>query len=80
MQEREGGGNHAYAWETDRNWRLKRTEPRQISGVTPGFKGQTRAWIKCMLGSRLTHIMTHGTKTNVLSYYIRRVMYKIAKY
>jgi hypothetical protein len=27
--------------------------------------GQTRAWIKCVLGSSLTHMMTHGTETNV---------------
>jgi hypothetical protein len=33
--------------------------------VTPGFKGQTRARIKCVLGSSLTHMMTHGTETNV---------------
>ena len=36
-------------------------------GVTPGFRGQTRAQIKCMLGSSLTHMMTHGTKINVTS-------------
>jgi hypothetical protein len=35
--------------------------------VTPGFKGQTRARIKCVLGSSLTHMMTHGTETNVTS-------------
>jgi hypothetical protein len=47
--------------------------------VTPGFKGQTRARIKCVLGSSLTHMMTHGIETNVTSYYIIGVQYKITK-
>jgi hypothetical protein len=34
---------------------------------TPRFKGQTQARIKCVLGSSLTHMMTHGTETNVIS-------------
>jgi hypothetical protein len=29
--------------------------------------GQIQARIKCMLGSSLTHMMTHGTETNVTS-------------
>jgi hypothetical protein len=37
------------------------------SAVTTGFKGQTWARIKCVLGSSLTHMMTHGTETNVTS-------------
>jgi hypothetical protein len=35
--------------------------------VTPRFKGQTRVRLKCVLGSSLTHMMTHGTETNVTS-------------
>jgi hypothetical protein len=35
--------------------------------VTPEFKGQTKACIKCVLVSSLTHMMTHGTETNVTS-------------
>jgi hypothetical protein len=42
-------------------------ETLQLATVTPGFKGQTRARIKCVLGSSLTHMMTHGTETNVTS-------------
>jgi type IV secretory pathway VirB3-like protein len=47
--------------------------------VTPGFKGQTRARIKCVLGSSLTHMTTHGTKMNVTSLINNGVMYKIVK-
>jgi hypothetical protein len=35
--------------------------------VTPGFKGKTRMRIKCVLGSSLTHMMTHGAEINVIS-------------
>jgi hypothetical protein len=35
--------------------------------VVPEFKGQTRVRLKCVLGSSLTHIMTHGIETNVTS-------------
>jgi hypothetical protein len=38
--------------------------------VTPGFKGRIRARIKCVIGSSFTHIMTHGTETNVTSLHI----------
>jgi hypothetical protein len=39
------------------------------TSITLGFKGhQTRARIvKCVLGSSLTHMMTHGTEMNVTS-------------
>jgi hypothetical protein len=49
--------------------------------VTHGFKGQTwaRARIKCVLGSILTHMMTHGIETNVTSLIYNRVLYKIVK-
>jgi hypothetical protein len=47
--------------------------------VTPGFKGQTRAQIKCVLGSSLTHMMTHGTEMNVTSLIYNGVPYKIFK-
>jgi hypothetical protein len=33
--------------------------------VTPGFKCQTWARFKCVIVSSLTHMMTHGTETNV---------------
>jgi hypothetical protein len=46
-------------------------------GVTPGFKGQTRERIKCVMGPSLTHKMTHGTETNVTSSIYNRVLYKI---
>ena len=35
--------------------------------VTPGFKGQTRVRPKSVLGSSLTHMITHGTEMNVTS-------------
>jgi hypothetical protein len=38
-----------------------------IQSVTHGFKGQTQVRLKCVLGSSLTHMMTHGTETNVTS-------------
>jgi hypothetical protein len=41
--------------------------------------GQTRARLTCVLGSSLTHIMTHGTETNVTSLIYNRVLYKIVK-
>jgi hypothetical protein len=47
--------------------------------VTPGFMGQTRARIKCVLLSSLTHMMTHGTETNVISLVYDGVPYKIVK-
>jgi hypothetical protein len=47
--------------------------------VTPRFKSQTRARIKCVLGSSLTHMMTHGTETNVASLIYNGVLYKITK-
>jgi hypothetical protein len=51
----------------------QRAEPSQLfrlareASVTLGFKGQPWAQIKCVLGSSLTHMMTHGTETNVTS-------------
>jgi hypothetical protein len=47
---------------------LRSMQGRQ--SVTPGFKGQTRARIKCVLGSSLTHKMTHGTERMSHLYYI----------
>jgi hypothetical protein len=47
--------------------------------VTPRFRGQTRARIKYVLGSSLTHMITHGTKTNVTSLIYNGVMYKLVK-
>jgi hypothetical protein len=38
-----------------------------INIVTPKFRGQTRACFKCVLGSSLTHMITHDTETNVTS-------------
>jgi hypothetical protein len=38
-----------------------------FDSVTPGFRGQTRVHLKCVLGSSLTHMMTHGIETNVTS-------------
>jgi hypothetical protein len=35
--------------------------------VTPRFRGQTWARIKFVIGSSLTHTITHGTETNVTS-------------
>jgi hypothetical protein len=31
------------------------------------IEGQTQARLKCVLGSSLTHMMTHGTESNVTS-------------
>jgi hypothetical protein len=50
-------------------------DPRELPGVSTaglgigrgvhGFRGQTRVRLTCVLGSSLTHMMAHGTKTNV---------------
>jgi hypothetical protein len=40
--------------------------------VTLRFKGQTRVRLQCVLGSSLTHMMTHGTETNVTSLLYKR--------
>jgi hypothetical protein len=37
---------------------------------------QTRARFTCVLGSSLTHMMTHGTETNVTSLIYKGVLYK----
>jgi hypothetical protein len=50
-----------------------------MENVTPGFKGQTQARIKCVLGSSLTHMMNHGTITNVTSLIYNGDLYKIDK-
>jgi hypothetical protein len=47
--------------------------------VTPGFKGQTRARLKCVQGLSLTHMMTHGIEKNVTSLIYNGVLYKIVK-
>ena len=52
---------------------------RILKSVTPGFKGQTRVHLKCVLGSSLTHMMTHRTETNVTSFIYNKVLYKITK-
>jgi hypothetical protein len=44
-----------------------------------GFKGQTRARLKCVLGSSLTHMMIHGTETIATSLIYNGVLYKIVK-
>jgi hypothetical protein len=41
--------------------------------------GQTLARFTCVLGSSLTHMMTHGTETNVTTLIYNRVLYKIVK-
>jgi hypothetical protein len=56
---------------------MSTTNPFMYFGVTPGFRGQTRARIKCLLGSSLTHMMTHGTETNVTSLIYNGGLYKI---
>jgi hypothetical protein len=55
--------------------------PKTVEGslATLGFKGQTRARIKCVMGSSLTHTMTHGTEMNVTSLIYNGVLYKIVK-
>jgi hypothetical protein len=47
--------------------------------VTPRFKGQTRVRLKCVLGSSLTHMMTHGIEMNVTSLLYNGVLYKRVK-
>jgi hypothetical protein len=37
------------------------------TSFTPEIKGQTRVRLKCVLGSSFTHMITHGTETNVTS-------------
>jgi hypothetical protein len=48
-------------------------------GITLGFMGQIRVRLKCVLRSSLTHMMTHGTETNVTSLLYNGVLYKIVK-
>jgi hypothetical protein len=48
--------------------------------VTPGFRGQTRTRIRCVLRSSLTHMITHGTDMNVTSLIYNGVLYKIVKW
>jgi hypothetical protein len=50
-----------------------------LKTVTPGFKGQNRAQIKCVLGSSLIHMITHGTEMNVTLLIYNGVLYKIVK-
>jgi hypothetical protein len=47
----------------------------------PGFRGTKpgRESSPSMVGSSLTHMMTHGTETNVTSLIYNGVMYKIVK-
>jgi hypothetical protein len=53
---------------------------RGARGVShPDLGGQTRSRLTCVLGSSLTHMMTHGTETNVTSLIYNGVMYKIIK-
>jgi hypothetical protein len=56
---------------------------RDTTIVTPGFRGtKTRARTSSpgVLGPSLTHMMNHGTGSNVTFYYITGVLYKINKY
>jgi hypothetical protein len=50
-----------------------------LKTVTLGFKGQTWVRLKCVLRSSLTHIMTHGTETNVTSLMYNEILYKVVK-
>ena len=57
-------------------------EPCQEWLVTPGFRDtKTRARTSSpgVLGPSLTHMMNHGTGSNVTFYYITGVLYKINK-
>jgi hypothetical protein len=47
--------------------------------VTHGFRGQTQAQFTCVLGSSLTHMMTHGIEMNVTSLIFNGFLYKIVK-
>jgi hypothetical protein len=51
----------------------------RLKTITPGFKGQTRARIKCVPGSSLTHMMTNDTETNVTSLIYNGDLYKLVK-
>jgi hypothetical protein len=55
----------------------------EYGGVShPGLRGhQTRTRkAKCvLLGSSLTHMMTHGTETNITSLIYNIILYKIIK-
>jgi hypothetical protein len=53
-----------------------------LASVTPGFRGpklEREIITRCVLGSSLTHMMTHGIETNVTSLIYNGVMYKIVK-
>jgi hypothetical protein len=41
--------------------------------VTPGSKGQTQVRLKYVIGSSLTHMMTHGTEMNFTSFLYNRI-------
>jgi hypothetical protein len=51
----------------------------ELVAVTLRFKGQTRTIIKCVLGSNLTHMVTHGIETNVTSSLYNKSFVQIAK-
>jgi hypothetical protein len=55
------------------------SEAKRHPFVTLGFKGQTRALIKCVLRSSLRHMMTHSTEMNVTSLIYNEGLYKIVK-
>jgi hypothetical protein len=65
--------------------RRKRTMYFRAKGVcdchTRVFKGPNPGanFTKCVLGSSLTHMMTHATETNVTSFIYNGVLYKIVK-
>jgi hypothetical protein len=57
-----------------------RAAPFQIMRVSHPVLGvQTQALFTCVIGSSLTHMMTHGTETNVTSLIYNEVLYKIVK-
>jgi hypothetical protein len=50
-----------------------------ILTVTPRLRGLNQVRLTCVLGSSLTHMMTHGTEMNVTSLIYSEVLYKIVK-
>jgi hypothetical protein len=58
----------------------RRGTPSLAPRVTPRFEGSKPGReIKCVLGSSITHMMTHGTEMNVTSLICNGVLYKIDK-
>jgi hypothetical protein len=68
-------------WKCRNGWIFENTTPtvETCKSVTPGCRGPNRARLTYVIGSSLTHMMSHGTVMNVTSLLYNGVLYKIVK-